>query len=215
MSISSQLADLRRSYQYARLQRQDLHADPFEQFSRWFMQAQQAQLPEPNAMTLATADSSGRPSARIVLLKGLEQQHFLFYSNYRSRKGQELAHNPQAALVFNWLELERQVRIEGRVQRLGREESLAYFRSRPYASQLGAWASQQSEVIADDEDLAGRLEALRQRYPQGEVPLPDFWGGYALEADVLEFWQGRPSRLHDRFRYTRNADSWQLVRLSP
>jgi len=177
-----------------------------------------AGLVEPNAMTLATVGPDGRPSARMVLLKGFDHRGFVFYTNYSSRKGRELTANPAAALVFWWPPpVHRQVRIEGLVERVSHEESDAYFRTRPFGSQLGAWASNQSEVIAGRDILELRLERLTATYAGGEVPLPPYWGGYRLAPDVIEFWQGRPNRLHDRLRYSRDGATagWTLERLSP
>jgi pyridoxamine 5'-phosphate oxidase len=192
-------------------------ADPILQFTRWYEDARAAGLVEPEAMTLATTGRDGRPSARMVLLKGVDQRGFVFYTNYSSRKAHELAANHAAALVFWWPPpLHRQVRIEGTVEQVSREESEAYFRTRPYGSQLGAWASHQSAVIPGRDVLEKRLEELTARFAEGEVPLPPFWGGYRLAPDVIEFWQGRPNRLHDRLRYTREAPAgWVLERLSP
>jgi pyridoxamine 5'-phosphate oxidase len=190
--------------------------DPIVQFRRWFGDARAAGLAEPEAMTLATTGPDGRPSARMVLLKGFDQRGFVFYTNYTSRKSRELAANPAAALVFWWPPpLQRQVRIEGLVERVSHEESEAYFRTRPFGSQLGAWASNQSEVIPDRDVLEKRLEELSARYADGEVPLPPFWGGFRLAPDVIELWQGRPNRLHDRLRYRRDGDRWTIQRLSP
>lgn len=208
------LADLRRNYTRGSLDRDDLDPDPTLQFRAWMHDAQAAELPEPNAMILATVSASGQPSARAVLLKGLDERGFIFYTNYESRKGFEIAANPQVALVFNWLELERQVRVEGRAVKLPREDSEAYHKSRPYGSQLGEWVSPQSRVVESRAVLERRLEEVAARFPD-EVPLPDFWGGYAVAPSALEFWQGRPNRLHDRFRYVRDGDSWQLERLAP
>jgi pyridoxamine 5'-phosphate oxidase len=185
------------------------------QFGRWFADAETADLIEPTAMTLATADAGGRPSARMVLLKGFDQRGFVFYTNYGSRKADELAGNPSAALVFWWPPLQRQVRVEGIVERVTREESEAYFRTRPLGSRLGAWASAQSQVIAGRAELERRLEELEARYGDGEVPLPPFWGGYRVHPEVIEFWQNRPNRLHDRLRYRRVPDGWIIERLSP
>lgn len=191
-------------------------ADPYTQFARWFADALAAQVLEPNAMTLATADAGGIPSARVVLLKGFDSHGFSFYTNYESVKGRELAANPNAALCFFWPALERQVRIVGRVERVSREESEAYFHSRPLASQIGACASQQSEVIRSREELEAREATLKMKFFGVAVPLPEFWGGYRVMAANVEFWQGRPSRLHDRLRYLRQADgSWRIDRLSP
>ena len=209
------IQDIRKSYTAGELRREDLNADPITQFGAWLQAALDADLPEPTAMSLATVNEKGQPSARVVLLKGVDARGFRFYSSYESRKGAELRANPKAALVFYWHALERQVRIEGSVQKLSREESRAYFKSRPHGSQLGAWASQQSRVIEGREGLEARLGELEEMYKEGEVPLPDFWGGYLVLPDALEFWQGRPNRLHDRFRYTRHGDTWEIMRLSP
>jgi pyridoxamine 5'-phosphate oxidase len=211
-------ADLRRDYTCGQpLLEADLLPDPIEQFARWFGDATEANVVEPNAMTLATADADGTPSARIVLLKGFDARGFTFFSNYDSRKGRELAANPRAALVIYWQPLERQVRIEGTIQRTSREESEAYFHSRPAGAQIGAWVSQQSEVVTSREDLEHRAAELQQRFATGPIPLPDFWGGYRVVPTSIEFWQGRASRLHDRLEYVREnaAAGWTLRRLSP
>jgi pyridoxamine 5'-phosphate oxidase len=209
------IADLRKNYTLAGLRRAELQADPIRQFQTWLQQAIDTHLVEPNAMTLATADSSGRPSARIVLLKGLDDRGFIFFTNYESRKGGELAENPNAALVFYWAELERQVRVRGAAGRISHEESERYFTGRPRGHQLGAWVSNQSDVIANRAVLERRLNEFEQKYP-GAVPLPPYWGGYVLSPVELEFWQGRPDRLHDRFRYTKQTDrSWMIERLAP
>ena len=191
--------------------------DPISQFARWFNEATAAGVPEANAMTLATADpSTGAPSARVVLLKDFDARGFVFYTNYDSRKGRELSANPRASLCFYWQPLERQVRVEGAVERTSREESEAYFRTRPVAAQLGAWVSRQSQVITSRAELERRQAELAAEFAGREVPLPDNWGGFRVVAHAVEFWQGRPSRLHDRLRYRRAADgSWQLQRLSP
>jgi pyridoxamine 5'-phosphate oxidase len=194
----------------------DLLPNPFRQFAIWFDEAQAAAIVEPQAMTLATATPDGRPSARVVLLKGVDTQGFVFYSNYESQKGHELAANPQAALVFHWAVLQRQVRVAGRVERVSRQESEDYFQSRALGSRLGAWASRQSRVIAGREELLQRLRELEELYGDGEVPLPPYWGGYRVIADQIEFWQSRPNRLHDRLRYDRQPDgTWSIERLSP
>jgi pyridoxamine 5'-phosphate oxidase len=209
------IADLRRDYTLAGLRRVDLEADPVQQFQKWFQQALDAQLLEPTAMTLATADQQGRLSARIVLLKGLDERGFVFFTNYESRKGRELAENPNAALVFYWADLERQVRVRGTAARISREESEKYFTGRPRGHRLGTWVSTQSEVISDRTVLEKRLKEFEQQYPD-VVPLPPFWGGYVLSPAEIEFWQGRCNRLHDRFRYTKQADgSWLIERLAP
>lgn len=210
------IADLRREYASARLDEADVSHDPFVQFGRWFAEAREAELVEPNAMSLATATTAGVPSVRIVLLKGFDERGFVFFTDYRSRKGQELAENPQAALAFYWAELERQVRITGAVTHTAPEESRAYFVSRPLGSRLGAWTSHQSQVIPSRQVLEGQLREVEARFADGAVPLPEHWGGYRLSPESLEFWQGRPNRLHDRIRYLRQpAGTWQIDRLSP
>ncbi len=209
-------SNLRKEYISDSLNEQDLDPDPFKQFSKWFQQALEAQLLLPDAMTLATATREGKPSARIVLLRGFDERGFVFYTNYESQKGRELAENPYAALVFYWAELERQVRITGQVQKVTREESENYFRSRPLESRLSAWASRQSRVIPSREVLESKVEQLRAEFPNGNIPLPPDWGGFRLVPQTIEFWQGRPNRLHDRFRYTRQPDnSWLIERLAP
>lgn len=210
------IADLRKEYSKGALNEQDLDANPFKMFERWFNDARAAGIEEPNAMTLATATKDGKPSARVVLLKGLDERGFVFYTNYESRKGKELAQNPNAALCFHWQALERQVSIMGIVEKVSREESEAYFNSRPLTSRYGAWASHQSEVIASKAELLKRAAEIALKHPTGKVPLPPFWGGYRLLPDEIQFWQGQPSRLHDRFRYLKQSDgAWKIDRLSP
>lgn len=210
------IADLRREYTQHGLSETEVAADPFAQFRVWFDHALSAQVPEPNAMTLATATPDGRPSARVVLLKGFDPRGFVFYTNYQSRKGGEIETNGWAALVFFWPELERQIRIEGRVERVSAQESDDYFASRPAGSRLGAWASPQSQVIAGRDMLEQRLSALITQYEDQAIPRPPHWGGYRVVPTAIEFWQGRPSRLHDRLRYRWSDDQrWILERLAP
>ena len=215
------IADLRREYNLMGLRRADLEADPLAQFTKWFEQAAGARaggnIPgDVNAMTLATCDKQGRPSARVVLLKGVDPRGFIFFTNYDSRKGHELTENPEAALTFYWPELERQVCLAGQVTRLGREESEAYFISRPRGSRIAAWASKQSEVLRDRAELEEKWAQLEKQYPGEQVPIPPYWGGYVLAPDRIEFWQGRANRMHDRFCYTKRTDtSWHIERLSP
>ncbi len=233
------IADIRREYNLAGLRRRDLEADAIVQFRRWFDQATGARASgrlrkflinvykaifmihgveqlDLNAMTLATADRQGRPSARIVLLKGLDERGFIFFTNYNSRKGHELEENPEAALVFYWPEQERQVCVAGRVAKVPPAESETYFRTRPRGSRIGAWASDQSTALRDRAELEQRWAQVEERYPGEDIPCPSHWGGYVLDPARMEFWQGRPNRLHDRFRYTRQADkSWLIERLSP
>jgi pyridoxamine 5'-phosphate oxidase len=214
MTISS-IADLRKDYTRETLNETDVDPNPFQQFQRWFDQAVSAELPEPNAMTLATATKDGVPAARIVLLKAVDDRGLTFFTNYNSNKGKELETNPQAALVFLWTELERQVRIVGTVEKVSAEESDSYFFSRPHNSRLGAWASEQSEIIPDRDVLEQKLAALKVEYENREVPRPPHWGGFRVIPREIEFWQGRSSRLHDRLLYRRDGESWTIERMSP
>lgn len=216
LSTVPDLDAMRRQYALAGLAEEDLAADPIVQFARWFADAERAGILEPNAMVLSTADAEGRPSSRTVLLKGLDERGFVFYTNYGSRKGVELGANPNAALLFPWHWLDRQVTLTGSVERTGRDETAAYFRTRPHGSQLGAWASEQSSPVASREVLEQRFAELESRYPEGEgVPVPPFWGGYRVIPRTVEFWQGRMNRLHDRLRYTATPSGWQVERLCP
>jgi pyridoxamine 5'-phosphate oxidase len=208
------IAALRREYVLGGLHRRDLAVDPIDQFNAWFAQACAAEIPEPNAMTLSTVSPDGQPSSRIVLLKAVDGRGFSFYTNYLGRKSQELGKNPAAALTFFWSGLERQVCVRGLCAKNSREESEVYFKSRPLGSQLGAWASRQDEIVPDREYLEGRLAEVTTRYGDN-VPLPSYWGGYILSPKSVEFWQGRPNRLHDRFLYTREENRWRIDRLSP
>jgi len=210
------LESLRREYSRKAITKENVQDDPFDQFSAWFDEAMESDVTDANAMTLATADSSGQPSSRIVLLKGFDSEGFRFYTNYESRKGHDLKENPKASLNFFWPALERQICIRGSVKKLSREESEAYFKTRPRDSQLGAWASSQSSEVRDRQELENKLSEVSSRFEQEEVPIPDFWGGYILRPDYIEFWQGRPGRLHDRILYTRESGGdWKIKRLSP
>ncbi|WP_330925039.1 pyridoxamine 5'-phosphate oxidase [Candidatus Sororendozoicomonas aggregata] len=212
------ISHLRKEYTQAGLSKDSLSNDPLEQFSLWFKQAQEAQLPEPNAMSLATVDVDKMPGLRTVLLKYFDTRGFVFFTNYGSRKAKDIAVNPQAALLFPWITLERQVIVRGSVEKISKRESLHYFSGRPHGSQLGAWVSEQSSVITSRKLLAMKLDEIKRKFSDGKVPLPSFWGGYRVVPQSIEFWQGRPNRLHDRFLYSRSSDSavdWQIDRLAP
>ena len=214
--VQADVARRREDYVSAPLDAVDVAADPILQFERWYAEAVDAGLPEPNAMTLATVDADGRPQARVVLLRGIDAEGFRFYTNHEGAKARELAAHPAAALTFFWPELHRQVRVTGAVRRLGEAESDAYFASRPRGSRIGAWSSPQSQVLADREELDRLVAETEARFAGvQDVPRPPFWGGYLVAPDVVEFWQGRQSRLHDRLRYRREGDDWVLERLAP
>jgi pyridoxamine 5'-phosphate oxidase len=214
--MRSSLADIRREYSLAGLSRADLSPDPVQQFESWFDDAVRAQVLEPSVMSLATVGPNGQPSARMVLLKGLDERGFVFFTDYRSRKGRELEANPRVALLVYWRELERQVTICGAASKVPREESETYFQKRPDSHQWSAWAAEQSEVVAQRGDLEKKLAEVTQKYSGGPVPCPPCWGGYVIAPDTIEFWQGRPDRLHDRFCYTRSAaGAWRIERLAP
>lgn len=209
------IRNLRNEYKTRALLENEVQNDPVRQFDQWFREALKAEVHEPNAMTLATAGKNGQPSARIVLLKGYDPKGFVFYTNYNSRKSLQLQENPLAAMIFFWPELERQVRIEGRTEKIEAELSEQYFNSRPLGNRLGAWVSPQSEVIPDRTYLENRLQEYMERYPDEKVPRPEHWGGYRLYPELIEFWQGRPNRLHDRLCFTKKEDSWSMSRLAP
>ncbi len=216
--MSSSLSALRQEYALGSLNETEVDPDPIRQFQRWLDEAIKAELPEPNALTLATADRTGRPFARVVLLKDCDADGLVFYTSYRSDKGQQLAENPHAALVFLWLELERQVRVEGTVSKVSAAESEAYFRTRPRENRLGALASRQSQIVADRRTLDERYQQLATQYPNEEdnIPMPHQWGGYRVKPEMLEFWQGRHGRMHDRLRYRwQKEGGWRLERLEP
>jgi pyridoxamine 5'-phosphate oxidase len=209
------LSDFRKEYSDRGLHRADLNEDPVAQFALWFQQAIDLGVHEPNAMTLATVDERGMPFQRTVLLKSFDHEGFIFFTNYGSRKAKQMAANPQVSLLFPWLILERQVIIQGRAEKISSAESLKYFLSRPRESQIGAWVSNQSEVISSRKFLLQKLTEIRDKFAQGEVPLPSFWGGYRVVPETIEFWQGGSARLHDRFLYTRSGRDWRIDRLSP
>jgi pyridoxamine 5'-phosphate oxidase len=213
--VNGEIAALREEYTAHGLRRSDLNPDPFKQFGTWFTAAVEADIRDVNAMTLATVSPQGQPTGRVVLLKGYGHDGFVFYTNYHSEKGQHLEHNPRAGLIILWKELERQIRIEGLVEKISREDSTRYFHSRPTGAQLSVWVSHQSEIIDARRVLEARLGEMQERFQGKEIPLPSHWGGYRVRPERFEFWQGRPNRLHDRFRYTRGKDSWRIDRLAP
>ena len=210
----TKLADLRKSYMKGSLSEEDVQANPVDQFNIWFDQARHAELPEPNAMTVASVDENGKPSARVVLIKEVTQEGFVFFTNYDSRKGQALLTNPHAAILFFWPELERQIRIEGSVEKISGKESDDYFHSRPLDSRIGAWASPQSKVISGRGVLIANAAEYALKFALNP-PRPPHWGGFRVKPDAAEFWQGRPSRLHDRIRYTLEQNAWKIERLAP
>lgn len=209
------IADIRKEYKQRSLDESDVVKDPVQQFSKWWEEAINSGIDEVNAMTLATADATGKPSARIVLLKGVDENGFVFFTNYNSHKGENIAANPFASLVFFWKELERQVRIEGTISKVSAEESDAYFNSRPAGSRIGAWASPQSKVIASRQVIEKKVQELEKDFDGKIIERPQHWGGYVVTPQVIEFWQGRPSRLHDRIRYTKVENGWKIERLAP
>ncbi len=215
--MSKNIADLRKEYNLLGLLEKDILPNPLQQFHRWFQEALSSGLPEPNAMHISTVDANNRPSSRIVLLKELDEKGFLFYTNYHSKKGQDMEVNPYVSLTFFWVELERQVRIEGRAERVTQQESDDYFAIRPRGSQLGAWVSNQSEVLPNREILVDKLAAYEQKFEGMDIPRPPHWGGYRVLPHRVEFWQGRPNRLHDRLSYELDAEktTWAIERLSP
>lgn len=212
---SQNIADMRRDYSQRELSRSTVDSDPFRQFSLWLDEAINSEALEPTAMTLSTIGEDARPSSRVVLLKAFDRNGFVFFTNYESRKGRELAANPNATLHFFWPELERQINIRGVASRVATDESETYFKSRPVKSQIGAWASKQSTVIGSREELEKKFDEFSQKYADGDIPLPPFWGGFRIEPDRFEFWQGRRSRLHDRICYEFLDQDWRVKRLSP
>jgi pyridoxamine 5'-phosphate oxidase len=209
------LAEFRKEYSSRGLRREELNPDPVAQFSEWFIQATELEVHEPNAMTLATVDQEGMPYQRTVLLKYYDKDGFVFFTNYGSRKAAQIAANPKVSLLFPWITLERQVIIQGSAEKISTAESLRYFASRPRESQIGAWVSNQSEVITSWKFLMQKLAEIREKFHHGEIPLPSFWGGYRVVPEAIEFWQGGPARLHDRFLYRKHDAGWAIERLSP
>ncbi len=215
MSDTPPIHDLRRDYDRNPLKKSELDPDPFAEFRKWFETARAAQILEPNAMTLGTADASGRVSCRTVLLKAYDERGLVFFTNYGSRKARQLAENPRASVLFPWLVLQRQVEVAGRVEKISAAESLTYFLSRPFGSRLGAWVSEQSSVISSRAVLVAKFDELKKRFAGGDVPKPEGWGGYRIVPETFEFWQGGHDRLHDRFRYSLRNGRWEIARLAP
>lgn len=213
--MKTDIASLRKEYAQAQLDIDRINPSPFKQFELWFQEALSAELLEPNAMVLGTSDGTGNMTQRTVLLKAFDEKGFVFFTNYKSRKSQQISLNPRASLLFPWYGLERQVSITGSVEKVSRAESLKYFLSRPEGSQLGAWVSHQSTVISSRSMLELQLEEIKKKFEAGKIPLPDFWGGYRVIPATMEFWQGRPSRLHDRMLFTKEKENWKIERLSP
>ncbi|MEO8960409.1 MAG: pyridoxamine 5'-phosphate oxidase [Ginsengibacter sp.] len=210
------IADMRRIYQLQAMLEKDMNENPIKQFENWWQHAIDSKIDEPNAMSLATATASGKPSVRTVLLKGIKENGFMFFTNYQSRKGKEIEENPYVSLLFFWKELERQVRIEGSIQKLSTEDSDEYFSERPHESQIGAWSSPQSSIIESRNLLQNKMEEYEKRFGANEIPRPDYWGGYIIQPYSMEFWQGRPGRLHDRLQYTLDENNrWVMKRLAP
>ena len=209
------ITSFRKEYTKFGLNREDLHDDPFTQFNQWFEQAQSAQVEEPNAMSIATVNEKGEPSVRTVLLKIFDEKGFVFFTNYNSAKAQDIEQNNSVALLFAWLDLERQIRISGKVEKISQAESFAYFTSRPKGSQLGAWISPQSKIIESRDFLKQKLAEMKSKFSSGKIPLPSAWGGYRVIPEKFEFWQGRSSRLHDRFVYQKEGENWNIHRLAP
>ncbi|WXT99995.1 MAG: Pyridoxine/pyridoxamine 5'-phosphate oxidase [Catillopecten margaritatus gill symbiont] len=212
--MSVDLQQLRREFTSAGIARAELNANPFTQFKIWMEQAVEAELTLPNAMSLATSDDEGI-GIRTVLLKNFDEKGFVFFTNYNSKKSKQIGNNPKAAVLFPWLDLERQVKISGSIEKISTLESIKYFASRPKDSQLGAWASTQSSILSSRQILLSEFDAMKRKFNKGEVPLPDFWGGYRIKPKTIEFWQGRENRLHDRFVYTSENGSWEINRLAP
>ena len=209
------IGDYRREYLKGGLKREDLSDSPFELFEKWFTQAMDADIPDASAMTLATVSANGKPTQRTVLLKLFDEKGFIFFTNYSSQKSHQISENPNVSLLFPWTQLERQIEINGTAEKISTAESLKYFLSRPRGSQLGAWASAQSSPIGSRQILEGQLKKIKSKFTHGEIPLPDFWGGYRVIPDTIEFWQGGANRLHDRFEYTKTKDNWIIDRLQP